>query len=45
MMRIVFPNDDKNFLANLEEYINLNTESEKDNVSGVPSRIFKAALA
>lgn len=45
MMRIVFPNDDKNFLANLEEYINLNAESEKDNVSGVPSRIFKAALA
>ena len=45
MMKIIFPIVDKKFLANLEEYIHLNAEAEKDNFSDVPSRIFKAAIA
>ena len=45
MMRIIFPIVDKKFLGNLEEYINVNAEAEEGNFSGVPSRIFKAAIA
>ena len=44
-MRIGFRIIDKEFLEDLEEYIKLNAEAEKDKFNGAPNRIFKATIA
>ena len=43
-MRIGFHIIDKEFLEDLEEYIKLNAEAEKDKFNGVPNRKFKATI-